>query len=277
LQGTAAAIAAELIGVTFSVHPHAFGIFRRNSAATRRQLQRAHKIVTISEFHRTYIAAMCPGIRPDDIEIVHLGLETEKFRPPARPVDNEIPHILSIGSLIEKKGHEYLIDACALLAEKGYRFQCSIVGVGPLQGLLQARINRHKLQDTVTLLGAKREAEVLALYRQSDIFALACVVARNGDRDGMPNVFIEAMAMHLPVVTTPVTGIPELVHDGETGLLVPEKDAAALAHALERLMQDEVLRRDLGKRGRQAVLDGFDILKTTARLATIFRQVKGLK
>jgi colanic acid/amylovoran biosynthesis glycosyltransferase len=276
VNGVAASIASDLIGVTFSLHPHAFGLFMRDQVSVRRQLERADKIVTVSEFHRAYIAALSSSIQPDDVEIVHYGLQTDGFQPSASPVDNKTPHILSVGSLTEKKGHEYLIDACVLLAEKGYDFQCSIIGVGPLQESLQARINRYKLQDKVHLLGGKKQDEVLDLYRQSDIFALACVVAQGGDRDGMPNVLIEAMAMQLPVVTTPVTGIPELVRDGENGLLVPEREGAALAQALERLIQDEPLRRELGRRGRETVLNGFEVRQTAAKLAAVFYEVKSL-
>ena len=276
VNGVAAGIASDLIGVTFSLHPHAFGLFMRDQVSVRRQLERAAKIVTVSEFHRAYITDLCPGFDSDDIEIVHYGLETDKFEPPPELTDNGIPHILSVGSLVEKKGHEYLIDACALAAEKGYEFQCSIVGVGPLQESLQARISHYRLQDKVHLLGGKRQEEVLALYCQSSIFALACVVAQDGDRDGMPNVLIEAMAMQLPVVTTPVTGIPELVWDGENGLLVPEREETALAQALERLIQDEPLRRELGRRGRETVLNGFEVRQTAAKLAAVFHELKSL-
>lgn len=276
VNGVAAGIASDLIGVTFSLHPHAFGLFMRDQINVRRQLEQATKIVTVSEFHRAYITDLCPGLDPDDIEIVHYGLETDRFRPSPESTDNGIPHILSVGSLVEKKGHEYLLAACALLAEKGYEFQCSIVGVGSLQESLQIRIEHYKLDDKVNLLGGKEQAEVLDLYRQSDIFALACVVARDGDRDGMPNVLIEAMAMQIPVVTTPVTGIPELVRDGESGLLVPERDVAALSQALERLIQDKHLRRELGAKGRERVLNGFDIRQTAAKLAAIFHEAKSL-
>jgi colanic acid/amylovoran biosynthesis glycosyltransferase len=277
VNGVAAGIASDLIGVTFSLHPHAFGLFMRDQVDVRRQLERATRIVTVSEFHRAYIADLCPGLDPHDIEIVHYGLEMDRFRPSPEPTDNGIPHILSVGSLVEKKGHEYLIDACASLAEKGYDFQCSIVGVGPLQESLQARIERYKLHDKVHLLGGKEQAEVFELYRQSDVFALACVVAQYGDRDGMPNVLIEAMAVQIPVVTTPVTGIPELVQHGGNGLLVPERDVTALAQALERLIRDESLRRELGGKGRETVLNGFEIGQTTAKLAAIFHEVKSLR
>jgi glycosyltransferase involved in cell wall biosynthesis len=175
--------------------------------------------------------------------------------------------------LVGKKGHKYLIDACAQLADKGHKFHCSIVGNGPLHNTLQAHINECGLQDCVSLLGAKTQAEINNLYRDSDIFALPCVVTEQGDRDGMPNVLLEAMAMQLPVVTTPVTGIPELVVDGENGFLVSEQAVDALTRAIEQLINDKALRRVLGQHGRQTVLAGFDIHQTAAQLATILQGI----
>ncbi len=111
--------------------------------------------------------------------------------------------ILSVGQLVEKKGHEYLIDACAQLAQRNIRFQCQIAGAGPRFGALQARIVEHNLQDQVTLLGALRQDQLLGLYQGSDIFTLACVRAANGDQDGIPVSLMEAMACELPVISHP--------------------------------------------------------------------------
>jgi colanic acid/amylovoran biosynthesis glycosyltransferase len=270
INGIAAAIVSDLTGTTFSLHPHAFGLFMRDQQDVRRQLEGADLVVTVSEFHRAYIADLCDGIECGDVEIVHYGLETDRFQLPEQADVRRIPHILSVGSLIEKKGHEYLIDACAILAHRGYEFRCSIIGRGPLQELLQARINANGLADEVQLVGGIRQQKVIGFYHQSDIFALPCTIAQSGDRDGMPNVLIEAMAMQIPVITTSVTGIPELVHDRENGLLVPDRDATVLAQALELLLRDESLRAELGKRGRETVLRGFDIRRTTAHLAKLF-------
>jgi colanic acid/amylovoran biosynthesis glycosyltransferase len=273
INGIAASIAHDLTGVTFSLHPHAFDLFTRDQADVRRQLELANGVVTVAEYHRRYIANLCPRWPPKDIKVVHYGLDPAEFMPAHVPVEDDTVRIISVGSLYEKKGHEYLIDACAQLARKGHAFRCSIVGSGLLYDALQARINEHGLQDSVSLLGAKTQADVKNLYRQSDLFVLACVVAQHGDRDGMPNVLLEAMSMRLPVVTTPVTGIPELVRDGETGLLVPERDAQALACAIERLINDNALRRKLGQQGRQAVLSGFDIHHTIAQLVAAFQEI----
>jgi len=274
VNGIAAQIASDLTGITYSLHPHAFGLFMRDQESVRRQLELATGIVTVSEYHRRYIARLCPRWFPQDVHVVHYGLDPTEFTPAPVPAEEDTVRIISVGSLIEKKGHEYLIDTCAEMAEKEIPFRCAIVGNGPRQSTLQVRIDEHGLQDRVSLLGAKTQTEVKELYRQSDIFVLACVVARSGDRDGMPNVLLEAMAMQLPVVTTPVTGIPELVLDGETGLLVPERDVHALTQAIERLINDTPLRHKLGQQGRQAVLAGFDIHQTAAQMAAVFQRIR---
>lgn len=247
LEGITAGIVKDLVGTTFSIHPHAFGLFGRNQRDVRCELENATQVVTVSNFHRRYIADLCPAIRAEDIEVIHYGIDTDYFRPADQQTERYPLRILSVGRLHEKKGHEYLIDACALLTERGIPYQCQIVGAGTLKDALLARIDRHGIQESVKLLGALEQNQILALYQSSDIFALACVRAQNGDQDGMPNVLIEAMACELPVVTTPVTGIPDLIADGDTGILIPDHDATALADMLETLIADEGLRRRMGQ------------------------------
>lgn len=274
LEGLAAGVVKDLLDVTFSIHPHAFGLFGRNQRNVKKELENATRVVTVSEYHRAFIADLSSSIAPEDIQVVHYGIETDHFTPAAAP-PSQPSRILSVGRPIEKKGHEYLIDACRRLAERGFDFQCEIVvgGSGGLRDALQHRIDRHRLTNQVRLLNMYGEDEIVELYRRSHVFALGCVVAASGDRDGLPNVLIEALACGLPVVTTPVAGIPELVEDMETGLLVPERDAVALADALERLLTDEDLRRHLGTRGRAAVQAGFEAKDNAAAMAAIFRRI----
>jgi colanic acid/amylovoran biosynthesis glycosyltransferase len=273
LNGVSAQVAADLIGIPCSLHAHAWDIFQRNPECVRRQVELATCIVTVSEYHRQFLANLCPHRRPQDFRIVHYGLDPQEFTPAPVPSDGQTMQIISVGRLVEKKGFKYLIDACAWLADKGYSIRCLIVGEGPLRPALQAQIESLGLQDRVFLLGARRISDVLELYRQSNIFALECVVAKCGDRDGMPNVLLEAMAMQVPVITTPVTGNPELVVDEKTGLMVPERDAEALGRAIERLINDPLLRARLGEQGRQTVLAGFDIRQTAGQLAAIFQEI----
>ncbi|MBN1452692.1 MAG: glycosyltransferase [Anaerolineales bacterium] len=272
INGIAAQVVSDLIGVTFTVHPHAFGLFMRNQADVRAQLELVNGIVTIAEYHRQYILNLCPRLTAEDVAVVHDGLDPAQFTPAPIPSADGAMRITSVGSLMEKKGHTYLIAACAGLVERGVPFRCVIAGEGPLHASLQAQIERENLQDCVLLLGAKTQAEVYDLYRHSAIFVLPCVVAKGGDRDGMPNVLLEAMCMEIPVVSTPVTGTPELVHDGENGILVPERDAEALTQALMRLIEDEALRVRFGKKGRETVLSGFDIYQSAGQLVAIFQR-----
>ena len=274
LEGLAASVITELVDIPFSIHPHAFGLFGRNQKNVRLELEQAAQIITISTYHRAYIDNLCPDIEPEEIEVVYCGLETDHLKPAVKRTPSHPVRILSVGRFIEKKGFEYLIEACVLLAERGLDFECQIAGgSGAPRVELQAHIDRRGLQDRVKLLGLLNQDQVLDLYQGSDIFALACVIARNGDRDGIPVVLMEAMACELPVVTTPVAGIPDLVQHNQTGLLAKERDPLSLANALEQLIVDEQLRQKLGKRGRQKILQHFRIQRTAAQMATIFRRV----
>ena len=270
MAGIAAQIASNLTGIPFSLHAHAYDIFQRNQECVRRQLSLAGGVVTISEYHRLYISNLCPRWRPEEIPIIHCGLDTDEFVPDHIHTTDQVTRIISVGSLIEKKGHKYLIEACNLLASKGYNFICSIIGNGPLYYDLQSQINKYGLQDRILLLGAKNQTQVKDQYRQSDIFVLACTVARSGDKDGIPVALMEAMSMQIPVISTQVSGIPELIANGETGLLVPERDSIALAQAIELLINNQSLRRELGMQGRQSILAGFEIHHTSAQMASFF-------
>ncbi len=165
------------------------------------------------------------------------------------------------------------MEACALLQGRGAPFQCDIIGTGPLEPALAALILERQLQDHVRLVGPRPRSEVVALMRGAAVFAAPCVVGADGDRDGLPTVLVEAMALGTPCVSTDVTGIPELLAD-DCGIIVPQHDPANLAAALERLLTDSALRVRLATRARQRVEADFDIRCTAARLRTIFSEVR---
>ncbi|MDO9087613.1 MAG: glycosyltransferase [Anaerolineaceae bacterium] len=273
VNGIAAQIAADLIDITYSIHAHAWDIFQRKPECVRRQIELANVIVTISDYHRNYLATLCPTYSIEKIHVVHCGLNTKEFTSTHIPVNDNLIRIVSVGSLIEKKGHEYLIHACGHLLRKKYKFHCSIVGSGPLYEQLQACINGLGLHECVTLLGSLKQNEILDLYRQSDISVLACVEAKSGDKDGIPVALMEAMAMQVPVISTPVAGIPELIDSEENGLLVPEHDVTALAIAMERLINDLELRNKLGLKARKTIIARFDIHQTSDLLVGIFQEI----
>jgi len=274
IEGLAAGVAKDLLGITFTIHPHAFGLFSRNRRDVRHELENASHVVTISDYHRRYIADLSPRIALEDIDVVHCGIEPDRIRPNDHRIRNEPLRILSVGRAIEKKGHEYLIDACAELVRRGRAFRCDlVVGGGGRREDLQARIDRLGIGGAVTLLDSYDDDGIFRLLQETDVFALPCVVAASGDRDGIPVSLMEAMACGVPVVSTSVAGIPELVEHGTTGLLVPERDSSALAAALERLLDDEDLRSRLGAGGRAKVVEDFQVRRSAARMADIFRAV----
>lgn len=275
INGVGAMIISTLADIPFSLHPHAFGLFQRDPVNTRHQLEDATNIFTITEYNRKFIASMSKKIQENDIIVNHCGVDIEKFEPTERTrTGAQEPIILSIARLVEKKGIRYLIEACKILDEKNIPFTCSIVGDGELKDELEELIQKLELCEKVKLLGSLKQTELIDLFQSSDIFALPCVVAKDGDRDGLPIVLMEAMAMSLPVISTATTGIPELVHHEENGLLVAPRDAVALAHALERLVTDEALRKKYGECGRHTVITDFNVKYTSATLASHFERLQ---
>ena len=180
--------------------------------------------------------------------------------------------VLTVARLVEKKGLDVLVDACALLRDRGLPLRCWIVGKGARRSALQAQIRRLGLEERVALLGAHTQTEVLARYAAAHVFALPCVVGADGNRDGLPVSIVEALASSLPVVSTPITGIPEIVRDGENGLLVPCGAAGALADAIAALVHDEALHARLAGNARASVEAHFDRDRTAAALHALLRE-----
>jgi glycosyltransferase involved in cell wall biosynthesis len=192
------------------------------------------------------------------------GIDTGGFLP--REPAGAVPQIISVGRYVEKKGFADLIEACRILRDRGRTFRCEIVGGGPLDVILATRIDRANLGSLVHLLGPRPQGEVRALLAASSVFALACVPESGGGSDNLPTVIAEAMFAGLPVVSTRVAGIPEMIADGESGFLVAPKDAPALASAIEKLLADPALATRLGTCGREIAAEIFAIEKTTSAL-----------
>jgi glycosyltransferase involved in cell wall biosynthesis len=201
---------------------------------------------------------------------IYNGLDLARFAHAAP--DRGATEVLAVGRLIEKKGFHILIEAIRLLREAGRGVACRIVGDGDEAGPLAAQIAANGLGDLVRLDGPKPQAEVMRAMRAAAVLACPCIVGRDGNRDGLPTVLLEAMALGTPCVATDVTGIPELVRDGETGLCVPEGDPVALAGALARMLDDPALRLRLSRAGRALIEQEFDIQLNAARLRAVFAQ-----
>ena len=269
--GTVGMYGAWLLGASFSFTGHAADLFR-DRAALRDKIRRAKFIICISEFHRRFFLEQ--GARPEQLFIAYCGIDVEQMAPRRGPRLEGAPFtILSSGRLVEKKGFDRLIDACGALRERGREFQCVIAGDGPLLESLQQRIERQGLQGVVKMTGKPlKQEDIPAFMHTGDAYALACVWAPDGDVDGLPQMLMEAMACGLPAVSTDLVGIPDLIEDGVTGLLVPTEDVEALAGALERLMDDAELRQRLAAAGRQRVLEVFDIQTSLEPLLRLFRE-----
>lgn len=265
-------MASVLAGVPFSFTAHAKDIYQADQNPgdlLRRKLKAARFVATCTGANAAHLAQRFPDC--GRVHRVYHGLDTDYFSPAANARADAVPQILAVGRFVEKKGFDYLVEACALLKARGASFRCLMVGEdGERSESIRSRIRELGLQDTVRMLGPVAHEELRRIYRESDIFSLPCLVAADGDRDGIPNVLAEAMACGLAVVTTAVSGIPELVRDRADGLIVPERDANALAEALRRLLQEPALRRELGEGARARVCQIFDSRKTTLKLLALF-------
>lgn len=222
--------------------------------------------VTISDDNRRLIETTCGPTAAGRVEVIHCGVDPAVFPVPERPADGPL-RIVAVGTLHEVKGQTHLIEACRRLVADGRAVRCRIVGEGVDRPRLTAQIEAASLADVVTLVGQLTADRVTAELLDADVLVAPSVPTRGGKREGIPVVLMEAMATGLPVVASRLSGIPELVEDGVSGLLVPAGDPAALAEALATLAEDPALRRRLGIAGRATILRDFDVTASAARLA----------
>jgi glycosyltransferase involved in cell wall biosynthesis len=261
--------AGRFAGIPYSFTAHARDIFHQNVApeVLRRKLAQAKAVVTVSEFNLDFLRRHY-GAAAGRVTRIYNGLDMASFAyasPAGRP-----PTIVSVGRLVEKKGFPDLIDACAGLAADGREFRCVIVGDGPQEQLLRERIATAGLDSRVTLVGVRMQDEVKRLIQQAAVLAAPCVVGADGDQDGLPTVLLEAMALGTPCVGTDVTGIPEVLRNGETGLMVAQHAPRALAAALGMLLDDAPLRERLAQNARRLMEREFDVHRNTARMRELF-------
>jgi glycosyltransferase involved in cell wall biosynthesis len=258
--------AALLRGLPWSGSAHAKDIWTTPEWEKREKLASCEWLVTCTAANREHLAALAP---PGRVELVYHGVDLTRFSQQPSSRDGEPVVILSVARLIEKKGIEVLLEALARISPKlNWRFVQ--VGDGPLKGRLHHQARALGLSGKITWRGALTQDELLIEYRKADLFALASRVARDGDRDGLPNVLLEAQSQGLACVATRVSAIPELVRDGHTGLLVEENDPDALARALEALISNPARRRALGLAGQARVVETFGLDANLEPLARKF-------
>ena len=276
--GSVARYTSLIRGLPWTCSAHAKDIWTLPDWEKREKLADCRWLVTCTEANRRHLADLAPF--PDRVERVYHGLDFGRFAAagrPSNPNDGSAATppivILSVGRAVEKKGYDDLLEALARLpAHLHWRFEH--VGAGPSLGKLKAQAEGLGLSSRLCWLGALTQDEVIERYRNADLFVLPSRIAADGDRDGLPNVLMEAQSQGLPCVGTRVSAIPELIEHGVTGLLCPERDPEALAAHIERLIVAPDLRETLGREGRRNVSANFDMRGGIERLLARFRDAR---
>ena len=269
---TVARLASRLTGVPFTFTAHAKDIFHESVDPDDlvRKLRDASAVVTVSDFNLAFLRSEY-GAAAGSVQRIYNGLDLRRF--PFRAEAHGAPVVAAVGRLVEKKGFGDLLVAVSLLRDAGRELTLQLVGTGPLEQELRDSVRQLGLQDVVQLLGALPQGRVKQVVQSATVFAAPCVVGADGNRDGLPTVLLESMALGTPCVATPVTGIPEVLVDGRTGLLVPERSPAALADALGRLLDDRALRLRLAEQARSLVEEHFDVHRQASALRSVFERV----
>ncbi len=269
LPATVARLAAGIAGITFSLTAHAKDIFHDSvdPADLHEKLADAAAVITVSQFN---VAHLCQnyGLPETRVHRVYNGLDLAEF--PFHAEREQTREIVAVGRLVEKKGFADLIEACQLLRASGVRFTCRIVGGGDQEAALRRLIAARGLEGIVTLTGPIPQAALIGIVRQATVLAAPCIVGKDGDRDGLPTVLLESMALGTPCVATPVTGIPEVIDHDVTGLLVPEASPPALAAALQRCLDSQQLRDRMARAARRTMEELCDADVTSQQIRSIF-------
>ena len=268
---TVARLASQIAGTRYTLTAHAKDIFHADVKKSElgEKIADSCAVVTVSDFNVNHLKSQFSQ-HAAKISRVYNGLNLRDF--PFNASQDRRPCIVAVGRLVEKKGFADLIEACALLAKRGQKFTCHIVGDGPLRSQLERQIADHDILDVVQLVGAVPQHEVIQLVQQAALLAAPCVTAVDGDRDGLPTVVLEAMAVGTTCVGTDVTGLPEVLRDGETGLVAPPGNTSVLAAKISKLLETREIRNHIAANARALIERHFDIDRNTAQLRGLFRQ-----
>jgi glycosyltransferase involved in cell wall biosynthesis len=259
-----------LTGIPYSFSAHAKDLYLSDGEDLAAKAGDATFVLTCSRAARDALVMRAGS--PKKVILAYHGVDSERFRPAHS--DTAPPRgparILAVGRLVEKKGYPVLLEALAAMAHAGAEFQCEIIGGGPDREALEALAQSFDISDRVAFAGSRTQQQVAASLNQADLFVQSSVVLADGDRDGIPNSLLEAMATALPVVASEVCGIPEAVVHGSSGLLVSPGDPKELAEALGLLIRDPELAQRLGRGARLRVVEHFDRRRCIQEIAPLF-------
>jgi len=269
LQTTCAEVIADLTGIPFSVAVHT--ILDIDYPKILGYAEMARFVVASSVHNLELLKKKIPSQYHEKLKLIRSGIVLDNFKLNRGHRGINRKTIIAIGRLVEKKGFTFLIEACNMMKDNGIRFTCQIIGDGPMRETLDQLIERFGLRTRVLLRGALPHERIPAEIQGADIVVAPCICTKDGKEDGLPNSVIEAMAMGLPVVSTEVAGIPEVIRNGETGIVVRTQNSEELADILTRLLEDSYLRYRLGLNAQSLVRQEFDIYKTSLQLLRCFR------
>jgi glycosyltransferase involved in cell wall biosynthesis len=264
-----AMLVSTFTGIPFSFSAHAHDIYVNPQELTQK-ISRSKFVTTCTQYNKKYLDKLVSTSEKDKIHRLYHGVDLAYWQSDLPQNRQNRKQILFIGRLIEKKGVIYLLEAVELLKKKKQAIRLVIVGKGKEEQKLKNFCHSHELSDDITFLGRQNPLQIKKLFACSDIFVLPSIIASNGDRDGIPNVILEAMASGLPVVSTPVSGITEVIQQEYNGLLVQERDASQLADSIFALTNDETLRNSLRNNGLHTVSQKFDSKKCNLLLKNLF-------
>ncbi len=265
---TSAAVVIQILSDRpFSITAHAWDIYLTGPDELRDKIQRSSGLVTCTGYNVEYLRTLLRADQQTKVNLNYHGIDmgrmklTQRQRQPGEPLE-----VVAVGRLVEQKGFPFLIEAVGMAAQAGQQVNVTLVGDGPMQAELEALAERHGVRERIRFAGRVAHAQTIAAMCAADVLIAPSVIAKNGDRDGIPNVTLEAMACGLPIIGTAVSGIPEVVITGRTGHLVPPENAQAIAAAIAALYQDPVKCREMGANSRALIEQRFMIENNVGEL-----------
>ena len=269
---TLAMVVSEYLQIPFSMTIHATDLFV-SGLLLRQKLARCKFVASISEYNLKLLSELADDPKvTEKIHVLHCGIDLDKFPVRETPPEETTPLVIAVGRLVEKKGYPVLLDAVKLLKDRGLEFRVRVIGGGPDREALEQQCDNLGIGDYLSLDGAMPQEELLPILKQADVFVLPCVRAGDGDQDGIPVSLMEAMAYGIVCVSSRLSGIPELIEDGENGLLTEERDVEGLAEALGTLLEDRELRLRMGQAARTRVEESFSLTGLAKELDRLFRR-----
>lgn len=271
---------SKQLDVTYSFSAHAQDIYTQSPSTLYQKIESAKFIITCTKYNKNYLDSLYKGPNQScKVQSMYHGINWKQWicKSPRKRINAKQLKILTIARLVEKKGLNDLVTAIELLHIKGIQATCTIIGEGPLKKTIQKSIKDKGLQHFVSIKNFLAPSLIKKEYLSHDIFVLPAKVATNGDRDGIPNVLLEALAMRIPTISTDISGIPELISHKQTGLIIPQNSPHEIVQQVVELISSPKLVEKIRAKGLLHVIDKFDLEDCCEELLTCFKNELKLK